>query len=53
MSQSIIAYILRLLGLAECSVICDLTSWYLPLAEVLTEKNDVPMKSDTRFILFD
>lgn len=38
MSQSIIAYTVRLLGLAQCSVICDLTSWYLPLAEALTEK---------------
>lgn len=50
---SIIACTLRILTLAGCSVICDLSCWYLSLAEVLTEKNYVPMKSDTRFILFD
>lgn len=38
MRQSIIACTVRVLRLAGCSVICDLTSWYLPLAEVLTEK---------------
>lgn len=53
MRQSVTACAHRVLRLAGCSVICDLTTWYLSLAEVLTEKNYVPMKSDTRFILFD
>lgn len=53
MRQYIIACTLRVLRLAGCSVICDLTSWYPSLTEVLREKNYVPMKSDTRFILFD
>lgn len=50
--EAIIAFTLRVLSLAGCSAICDLTSWYLSLAEVLTEKNYVPMKNDKRFILF-